>query len=195
MNKIAISILLVLGVAQPALAADGDGAANSHAGLRVEARATLETPTVSSIIEDDDVYKLGSAVAFGGEVGFDIAAGDKIVVGPYATYEVSSVENCDGADCVSATDNYAVGLHAGLNVGSRGLVYAKVGYASLGLEANIGALEESERGTGVQAAIGYEHGFGEHFYGRLEFGYADNGDIFGINFQRRHAGTSLGVRF
>ncbi|MGH8063415.1 MAG: hypothetical protein ACREO7_15535 [Pseudoxanthomonas sp.] len=31
--------------------------------------------------------------------------------------------------------------------------------------------------------------------GRVEFGYGDNGRIGGINFQRRHAGVALGVRF
>jgi len=53
---------------------------------------------------------------------------------------------------VSATDNYAIGLHGGVTVGSKGLVYAKLGYA-------------------------------------------DNGDIYRIAFQRRHAGVALGARF
>jgi outer membrane immunogenic protein len=197
MKKVVFSAVLALGLAQPAFAQDGESAAAGKAGFRVEARAVLETPTVSSVFDDDDVYKLGSAMAFGGEVGFDFAVSETVVLGPYATYEFSTVENCEAGDCVSATDNYAIGLHGGVAVGSKGLVYAKVGYASLGLEASIvtPALNASERGGGVQGAIGYEHGFGENFYGRVEFGYADNGDIFGINFQRRHAGFALGARF
>ena len=195
MKKIVIAAVLLLGAAQPAFAADGDTAANSKAGVRIEARAVLETPTVSDLSPGDEVYKLGSAVAFGGEVGFDLAVSDTVVLGPYATYEISTVESCEAGDCVSATDNYAIGLHGGVRVGSNGLVYAKLGYASLGLEADIGTLEVSDRGAGVQGAIGYEHGFGPNFYGRVEFGYADNGDIFGIAFQRRHAGVALGARF
>jgi outer membrane immunogenic protein len=197
MKKIVISAVLALGVAQPAFAQDGESAADAKAGFRIEARAVLETPTVSNLDNGDDVYKLGSAMAFGGEVGFDFAVSDKVVLGPYATYEFSTVENCDGADCVSASDNYAIGLHGGVTVGSKGLFYAKVGYASLGLDADLPtfAIEASERGGGVQGAIGYEHGFGQNFYGRVELGYADNGDIFGISFQRRHAGVALGARF
>ena len=195
MKKIVIAAVLSLGAAQPAFAADGETAANTKAGVRIEARAVLETPTVSDLGPDDEVYKLGSAVAFGGEVGFDLAVSDTVVLGPYATYELSTVENCEAGDCVSATDNYAIGLHGGVRVGGNGLVYAKLGYASLGLEANVGTLEVSDRGAGVQGAIGYEHGFGPNFYGRVELGYADNGDIFGIAFQRRHAGVALGARF
>lgn len=195
MKKIVISAVLALGVAQPALAQDGESAADGKAGFRIEGRAVLETPTVSNLNDDDNVYKLGSAVAFGGEIGFDFAASDTVVLGPYATYEFSTVENCEAGACVSATDNYAIGLHGGVAVGSKGLVYAKLGYSSLGLEASLEGLEVSERGGGVGGAIGYEHGFGKNFYGRVEFGYADNGDIFGIDFQRRHAGVALGARF
>lgn len=197
MKKIAISAVLALGVAQPAFAQDGESAAEGKAGFRIEARAVLETPTVSNLDDDDNVYKIGSAMAFGGEVGFDFAVSETVVLGPYATYEFSTVENCEAGDCVSATDNYSIGLHGGVAVGSKGLIYAKVGYASLGLEADLASLglETSDRGGGVGGAIGYEHGFGQNFYGRIEFGYADNGDIFGIDFQRRHAGVALGARF
>jgi len=195
MNKWFVVAVLACGVAQPALAQDGEGAPNDKAGLRIEARASLETPTVSSVIEEGDVYKLGSSVAFGGEAGFDIALGGSVVAGPYVTYEFSTVENCEGTDCVRATNNYAAGLHLGVKAGANGLFYGKVGYASLGLEAESGGLIVGERGGGVQGAIGYEQGFGKTLYGRVEIGYADNGDIFGINFQRRHAGIALGARF
>lgn len=134
-------------------------------------------------------------MAFGGEVGFDIALGESVVAGPYATYEFSTVENCDGTDCVRATNNYAIGLHLGVKLGANGLLYGKVGYASLGLEAESGGLTVGQRGEGVQGAIGFEQGFGKHLYGRVELGYADNGEIFGLNFQRRHAGIALGARF
>ena len=194
MKYLFLAAALSCGLAQPAFAQDEDSG-NDKAVFRIESRATLETPTVSSVAEEDDVYKLGTAMAYGGEVGFDIAVSDTVVVGPYGTYEVSTVENCDGADCVNATDNYAFGLHAGVNVGKSGMVYAKVGYASLGLEATFSGITFSERGDGIEGAIGYEQGFGGNFYGRIELGYADNGDIFGINFQRRHAGVSAGVRF
>ena len=67
MNKTVIAAVLALGAAQPAFAQDGESPASGKAGVRIEARAVLETPTVSNLEDDDAVYKLGSAVAFGGE--------------------------------------------------------------------------------------------------------------------------------
>lgn len=181
---------------QPVVAQDSDGGDSiARDGLRIEARATYETPTVSSVIDDDDVFKLGSAFAFGGEIGFDLAVSDAVVVGPYATYELSNVEQCDGTDCVRAKDNFAAGLHLGYALNEDGQLYGKVGYSRLKLEAEVLGTEVSESGGGVGFAVGYEHGFGDNAYGRIEFGYADNGDIFGINFQRRHAGIAFGARF
>ncbi|WEK45653.1 MAG: outer membrane beta-barrel protein [Candidatus Andeanibacterium colombiense] len=191
MKYLFAAAVLACGLAQPAFAEQGG---NDKAGFRAEARVTLETPTVSNIVEDDDVYKLGTKLAFGGEAGFDIAASDKVVVGPYGTFEVSTVKSCEGGDCISATNNYAVGLHVGLKVGKRGLAYVKAGYASLGIKVASGGLSVTERGNGVEGAVGYEQGFGKSFYGRLEFGYGDNGKIYGIDFQRRHASIALGAR-
>ena len=111
MHKLIFAAAIAAGSTQPAFAQDDDRTpAEGKQGVRFEARAIYETPTVSNLEPGDDVYEVGSAFAFGGEIGF-------------------------------------------------------------------------------------EHGFGESFYGRIEFGYADNGEILGINFQRRHAGLMLGARF
>lgn len=194
MRKLIAAALCAAGFVSPAFAQE-EGQGNDKAGFRIEARTVYETPTVSSIDEDDDVYKVGSAMAFGGEAGFDIAVGSSVVVGPYVTFEKSSVKVTDGADRLKVKDNLAAGLHLGYAIGSKGQIYGKVGYAKLRLEAQSGAFRATESGSGVQGAIGYEHGFGEKFYGRVELGYGDNGRIGGINFQRRHAGVALGVRF
>ena len=53
----------------------------------------------------------------------------------------------------------------------------------------------SENGSGFAFALGYEHSFGENFYGRVEGGYADLGEVFTINTQRRHFGVAFGARF
>ena len=196
MKKLMMVALCAAGFASPALAQEEAAASNAKAGFRVEARAMYETPTVSDVGGDEDVYKLGSAVAFGGEIGFDIAVGSSVVVGPYATFEKSSVKAVDNfGDSLSAKDNIAAGLHLGYAVGSKGQVYGKVGYSRLRIGAELSGVRATASGSGFQGAIGYEHGFGEQFYGRVEFGYGDNGRIAGINFQRRHAGVALGVRF
>ena len=194
MKNMIVAAILAAGFASPALAQEDD-AGNAKAGFRIEARAVYETPTVSSIAQNNDVYKVGSAVAWGGEAGFDVAVGSSFVVGPYITFEKSSVEASDGIDTLKVKDNLGAGLHLGYAIGSKGQIYGKVGYAKLRVEAQSGALRATESGSGFQGAVGYEHGFGEQFYGRVEFGYGDNGRIGGINFQRRHAGVALGVRF
>lgn len=63
------------------------------------------------------------------------------------------------------------------------------------LEATSGGLSDSASGSGIAFALGYEHGFTDSLYGKIEGGYADVGDIDGINFQRRHFGVALGARF
>ncbi len=196
------ALLATAAIAHPALAQNAQTIAIARDGFRVEARATYETPTVSSVAEDDDVFKLGSAFAFGGEAGFDIALGDRFVVGPYGQYEVSSVESCEGTFCLRAKDWLEAGLHVGYATGPNGQVYGKIGYGRLTLETEgtdpeFGDLDLSSQqdGSGVAFSIGYEQGFGEMFYGRIEGGYADVGDIYTLNFQRSHAGVSLGARF
>lgn len=167
----------------------------AQAGPRIELRANYETPTVSSLNNKGDIYKLGSAVAFGGELGYDFALGSKVVAGPYLTYELSTVESCAGGFCLRAKDNLAAGGHIGYVLSERSMVYGKVGYAQMTLELEGPGLKVDETGKGVEFALGYEHRFGKVFYGRIEGGYADNGKIFGLNFQRRHFGVALGANF
>lgn len=194
MKTIILAAALGAGLATPAFAQDAD-TSTAREGFRIEARATYETPTVSSIEQDGDVFKIGSAFAFGGEAGFDIAVSNSVVVGPYAQYEVSTVESCDGDVCLSAEGYFEAGLHVGLATGSNGQVYGKVGYADQSYSIEGGGFDLSESGSGFAFALGYEHSFGANFYGRVEGGYADLGEVFTINTQRRHFGVALGARF
>ena len=194
MKKFSLAAALGAGLATPAFAQDAD-TSTARDGFRIEARATYETPTVSSIEEDDDVFKIGSAFAFGAEAGFDIAVSNSVVVGPYAQYEVSTVESCEAGFCLSAGGYLEAGLHVGLATGADGQVYGKVGYADQSFDFSGPGLNVSENGSGFAFALGYEHSFGENFYGRVEGGYADLGEVFTINTQRRHFGVAFGARF
>jgi outer membrane immunogenic protein len=190
MKKFVVLSIIFVTISTPALA---EG--TSKSGVRVEARVIWETPTVSSVIQANDVFKIDSAVAVGAEAGYDFKISDTIVVGPYVNYESSSAKACSPTDCLKVKGNLAAGIHAGLSVSDRGQLYVKAGYASMKITATSGNLSVSESGSGVQGAIGFEYGFGKNFYGRVEFGYGDNGKIGGVNFQRRHAGIGLGARF
>lgn len=173
--------------------AQDEAPAHDFAGPRIEARLGYETPTVSD--GSGGIWKIGSAVSYGGEIGFDIRAGKNVVVGPYANYEFSSVSLCDAGDCLNETGNLSVGGRLGVVVGTKTLVYAKAGYASITLEAKSGSLSESESKGGVQGALGVEIGLGKSAYAFVEGSYADFGTFYSINLQRRHVAGGLGIRF
>lgn len=171
--------------AQPAPAAD-------LGGLRVEARVGWETPTVS---EDGEVYKIESDVSWGGEVGFDLALGGNVVAGPYANYEFSNVNLCDGADCIVEDGHLGAGVRVGVGVGGGTLIYGKVGYSKITFTATAAGLSGSDSGDGLQGAIGANFSIGGKLYALVEANYADYGDFNGINLQRRHVAAGVGIRF
>ena len=177
--------------AQDAAPAAPASPASQFAGVRLEARLGYETPTVS---EDNNVYKIGSAVSYGGEAGFDVRVGNNVVMGPYATYEFSSVELCDGGDCLSEDGNLGAGVRVGV-VAGRTLIYGKLGYARIRFTASSGTFTGSESESGVQGAIGVNVNFGRNVYGLAEINYGDYGSFAGINLQRRHVAAGVGFRF
>ena len=193
MKKVLVAVAALVCV--PGVAAAQESApsrASNFDGVRAEARIGWETPTVS---DSGNVYKIESDVSFGGEVGFDFALGNNVVVGPYAVYEFSNVNICDGPDCLEEDGNLAGGLRVGVAAGNNMLIYGKVGYARIDFTAISGAISVSEGQEGVQGAIGLNINFGKNFYGMVEANYADYGDFFGISLQRRHVAAGVGVRF
>jgi outer membrane immunogenic protein len=187
-------MLAVAAACVPGIAAaqDSDTRASHFDGVRAEARIGYETPTIS---DSTGVYKIGSAVSGGGEIGFDLKAGKSVVVGPYAVYEFSSVKVCDGLDCLKEDGNLGVGGRLGVAVGDNVLLYAKAGYARIGFSVSSGTVTGSTSKDGVQGAIGANLNFGKRVYGMLEFNYADYGSFFGVNLQRRHVAAGVGLRF
>ena len=175
-----------------ALAAPSAALANDYSGARVEARLGYETPTVSG---DGDVYKIGSAVSYGGEVGYDIAAGGNWTVGAYGTLEFSSVDLCDGAFCLNVDRNIGAGARVGYGFSGKYILYGKLGYANLKMTATDGVDSASESQGGIQGAIGFEGKMGKNAYWGAEANYGDYGKFEGINLQRRHVAAKVGFRF
>jgi len=160
-------------------------------GGRIGLRLGYETPTVSG---DGDVYKIGSAVSYGGEAGVDVHLG-KVVIGPFAEYDFSNVSTCDSGYCLNVKGALNAGGRIGFLVGRNGQVYVKANYSRMTLTATSPTDSASDSEGGVGGAIGYEHGFGKNLYGSLEANYADYGDFGGINLQRRQVVAGLGFRF
>ena len=200
MKKLLLAVALGAIVTTPAYAQDSFVAAKD--GLRVEGRANWER--INDPEEDIGInYELGSGIALGGEVGYDFPVSQNVVVGPYANYETSSVESCEGDFCVSSGGYWAAGLHAGVIVGESGMVYGKIGYGQqtidvvgpLNIDGTIVNFDESESGGGYNFGLGYDHSFGQNFYGRADLTISESYDIYGFDFQRVTAGITLGARF
>lgn len=184
MIKYVVSAAVALAVSTPALAAD-------FTGPRVEARIGWETPTVSG---DGDVYKLGSAVSYGGEIGYDLKAGRNVTVGAYGSLEKSSVKDCEEGYCLGVDYNWQAGARVGLGFG-RALGYVKLGYSNLKLNASVDEFSGNETKGGVGGGIGVDVNAGKRLYWGVEANYSDFGKIEGINFQRRQVAAKVGVRF
>jgi outer membrane immunogenic protein len=166
--------------------------AQGNVGGRVGLRLGYETPTVSG---DGDVYKIGSAVSFGGEGGVDFHAGKKIVIGPFVEYDVSTVKNCEDGYCLKVKGTWNAGGRIGFLVGGAGQIYGKLNYSRITLKATSPTDSASDSKGGVGGAIGYEHGIGKSAYVSIEGNYADYGSWAGINLQRRQVVAGLGFRF
>jgi len=177
----------------PGIAAAQDSDPDNLGGPRVELRLGWETPTVSD--GSGTVYKVGQAVSYGGEVGFDVLAGSKVTIGAYANYDKSNVEVCDGVDCLAIDGNLSAGGRIGFVAGARTVIYVKAGYNSITVKAKSGALTGSDTQGGIGGSLGVEFGIGKNAYAFVEGNYADYGDFYGINLQRRHVAGGVGVRF
>ncbi len=190
MRKIIVSAI-ALAAATPAVAQTNSDT-NSFDGFRAEARLGYETPTVSG---DGDIYKLGSAVSYGGEVGFDIAVAPTVTVGPYVSVEESSVELEDdlSSESIEVGRNYQVGGRIGFGLG--GLVgYAKLGYSNIKLSLEGSAADYSDTKGGIGGGLGVEGNFGKSTYWGVEGNYSDFGKFEGINLQRRQVAAKVGIR-
>jgi outer membrane immunogenic protein len=161
-------------------------------GVRAEARIGYETPTVS---DGGQIYKIGSAVSYGGEVGFDFKLGKTVQAGPYAAYEFSSVSLCSGNDCLNEQGNVGAGLRLGFAASSKVVVYAKAGYARISFKATSGNLSATDGKDGVQGALGVDVNLSKHVYLMAEVNYADYGKYAGVNLARRHVAAGVGFRF
>lgn len=197
--------------ATPAMAQD----AADIGGFRVEARVGIERPNLN---ERDGgttyVAKLGSSVAFGGEVGYDVPVSETVTVGPYFSYDRSSSEKCESGTlnpttrfdaCFKSKSDLSAGVRAAVSTG-KGEVYGGLGYdiadidlnivliPTVGARTNVGSTG-SRKGVGI--SLGYNHTIGSKAYVGIgfrvsEFGKFENTDS---KLQRFQGQLNLGYRF
>ena len=186
--------------------------ASSKEGLRVEARVFYENISDPADVDCDILYcyetgytyEFGNGFGVGAEVGYDVAVGDTVVVGPYFTYDFSSLETCEIDACFAAPEYWAAGLHVGITSGGSGQLYGKIGYGQQTVtlkgviddpDFGLITLDERETKGGYNFAFGYEHAFGETMYVRGELGVSESYDVYGFDLQRGLFAVALGARF
>lgn len=219
MKKIVLALAMA-GVCMP-VAAQAQGeyeetddyvtGAEYKSGLRVEGRVFYENISDPAEIRYEGIYyyEVGETVEFGNgigvglEAGYDFPISDNVTMGPYFTYDFSSLETCEEGVCFTAPEYWAAGLQLGLASGDTGLLYGKIGYGqqTVALQGSFqdGGItydvDARETFGGYNFAMGYEHGFSETIYARGEFGASGSKDVWGYDLQRITLGVSVGARF
>ena len=201
----------VLG-ASPAAAAD-------FTGPRLEGRIGYEWITLELKLSDgvtsasDSGHKSG--VSLGGEIGYDVALGNRAVIGAYAGAEGGEARACGeiyGNDegCLTLGRNLTVGGRIGARVADRVMVYAKGGYSSGQLRASYADLGDPANDfsyhvnrDGIHFGGGVEGQISPNTYARLEYvrtqydgySYSEPGLELDLTGHRDQVIAGFGVRF
>jgi outer membrane immunogenic protein len=162
------------------------------------------------------VARLSSSLAYGGEIGYDIPVSEKVTVGPYVAYDLSSSEEC-GSDrgfstnitvCFKSKADLSVGVRAGLIAGRNGEAFIGIGYDKYDFEfsvierlnttnAIVDQFVDDKGKAGIGISFGYNHKIAKNLYvgagARIsELGkYADSD----YNLQRFQGHLNVGFRF
>lgn len=161
-------------------------------GPRIEARVGLDRPTISVEATDgiDTIEESEgkSGVAYGGEIGWDVAISSIGFIGAYAGIEASSTKECAevfGGDeaCLKAGRNISAGLRGGFMIGQNAGVYAKGGYSNGRLRVTYedpafpaDDFDLGDNLEGFHLGAGVEVGMSSGAYGKIEYVYTDYSD-------------------
>lgn len=209
----AVAMAAMLGAA-PALAQDtpfdpyGNGEEVTYrdpmTGVRVEVAGGYDRLEINYVDGDTKYYDGADGIRYGGEIGYDIAIGSKVLLGAYAGYAAASTKRCDDiglsiALCQKAKGEVGGGVRMGLRVGEWAQLYGKVGYASMPLEFRYPGGRETTTFSGMNFGLGGEIGFGSRTFAKAELvatNFRTKDTIYeGYNFDRRHAVAGFGYRF
>lgn len=158
------AIIISVAIASPALA---------------EGRAELRIGLDDLSVDDSEATISGSGLSYGAEVGYDFQIGDKIFLGPYASFDLSNFdkgtdENDPENDFITFKHGLSVGARIGADVGSA-LVFAKAGYSNGTLRVvndDSGMFDEEFGFDGFQVGGGIELDITPRLYIKAEADYS-----------------------
>ncbi|HWJ70966.1 MAG TPA: outer membrane beta-barrel protein [Sphingobium sp.] len=167
-------------------------AAQAQTGLRADVQIGWDHQSVDVLLSDSVGVVSGKdsrdGFAYGGEIGFDVPAGN-FLVGVYGGITGASTGECIevyGGDeaCLKAGRNFSAGVRAGAMLSGNVLLYAKGGYSNGRLKVSYrdpvdpsydfragGNFDGYHLGAGVQVDLG------RNIYSKLEYVRTDYKDF------------------
>lgn len=201
-----------------ALIAASASAAQAQSGMRAEAQIGWDHQSVDLLLSDSTGSVSGEdsrdGFAYGGELGYDVPAGN-FLVGVYGGITGASTGECTevyGGDeaCLKAGRNFYAGVRAGAKLSQGVLLYVKGGYSNGRLRVSyrdpVDPVNDFNVGgnfDGYHVGAGVEVDLGRNIYSKLEYVRTDYKDFdyrdgsFGTRAQLNRDGVlyGFGIRF
>ena len=126
-----------------------------------------------------------SGIAYGTGAGYDFAISPKAELGLDLSADLSTMEECEAGvvlpgdrACLDAGRDLAAAVRLGYKVSPRGTVYALAGYTNARFRFDYtnpaGVTTRDGRNLdGFRLGAGYQHGFGDKAYGKVEYRYSN----------------------
>lgn len=149
----------------------------------------------------DDVNTDGIVYGIGAGVDFQLAP--RVVAGVEANLDFSTADECGTAIlaagdelCVEARRDLSAVGRIGYQVTPEGTIYALAGYTNGRFRidydpANGPAVRTSENLDGLRVGAGYQHGFGNGLYSKVEYRYSN----YEAGVERHQVIAGLGIAF
>ena len=126
-----------------------------------------------------------SGIVYGIGAGYDVAIAPKVELGLDLSADLSSLDECEGSvilagdtACIDAKRDLAAAIRLGYKVSERGTLYALAGYTNARFRFDYTTpagvtTRDSRNLDGFRLGAGYQHGFGEKMYGKVEYRYSN----------------------
>ena len=154
----------------------------------------------------DDVSAAGgddSGIVYGIGAGYDFAIAPKVELGIDLSADLSSMKECQTGTivandkaCIRARRDLAAAIRLGYKVSERGTVYGLAGYTNARFRFDYvnpagNSTRIADNLDGFRLGAGYQQGFGEKMYGKVEYRYSNyEGDV-----SRHQVLLGVGVTF
>jgi outer membrane immunogenic protein len=126
-----------------------------------------------------------SGIVYGIGAGYDFAIAPKVELGLDLSADLSTMEECrtsvvvaNDKACLDAGRDLAAAVRLGYKVSPKGTIYALAGYTNARFRFDYttpaGVTTRDGRNLdGFRLGAGYQHGFGEKAYGKVEYRYSN----------------------